>query len=416
MKKLLLVIISFYISAHAFSQISATGKYETYKTYKNIDILFVFNGIDSNTTLKYTGSYNNINWYKFSDPANSISNQSENYNVENAMGYILDVDGVKTSIWVVDYQQYLPVFNRLDIDLAAQNQCTQLDLLLDANIPDIEYKSVDGITYKIDRIFTVSYQTKEWNPTSTKWDDKDITAEFILPQNNLSIYTVPLCDTRFKITGDRFAEDLNLTQLPTIESDFYSAVAVECHITSSVSLRTEENEGDRPSVANVLTGSGPLDISFLSNANVPIAEFYRWEIYKDNNLLYVRNDQDQRFTFNEAGQYKVKLTSSNSYCSYSDSVMVDVSDSEIQVPYAFSPNGDGINDEFRVAYRSLTSFHCWVYNRWGRKVFEWTDPQKGWDGKINGKDASEGAYIYLIEAVGTDKKEYKLKGTTNLLR
>jgi hypothetical protein len=49
-------------------------------------------------------------------------------------------------------------------------------------------------------------------------------------------------------------------------------------------------------------------------------------------------------------------------------------------------------------------------------VFYWTDPQKGWDGKINGKDASEGAYIYLIEAIGTDKKEYKLKGTINLLR
>ena len=61
-----------------------------------------------------------------------------------------------------------------------------------------------------------------------------------------------------------------------------------------------------------------------------------------------------------------------------------------------------MNDEFRVAYRSLREFHCWVYNRWGKLVYQWTDPAQGWDGTINGRPAAEGAYFYVIRAFGTD--------------
>jgi gliding motility-associated-like protein len=133
-------------------------------------------------------------------------------------------------------------------------------------------------------------------------------------------------------------------------------------------------------------------------------------------LIVKRTDKDQRYTFTDAGTYTVKLTVSNSICSYSDSITVITSVSEIYVPNVFTPNGDGFNDEFRVAYNSLISFQCWVYNRWGRQVYYWNDPTKGWDGNINGKKAVPGAYFYIIKAVGSDKKVYKLKGDINLLR
>lgn len=109
------------------------------------------------------------------------------------------------------------------------------------------------------------------------------------------------------------------------------------------------------------------------------------------------------------------------------------------VPNVFTPNGDGMNDEFRVAYRSIREFHCWIYNRWGHLVYSWDDPAKGWDGTINGRPAPEGAYYYVIRALGTDaatneymnkisynkkkKKEpdaligvYQLSGDINLIR
>ena len=81
---------------------------------------------------------------------------------------------------------------------------------------------------------------------------------------------------------------------------------------------------------------------------------------------------------------------------------ITISESYLAVPNVFTPNGDGKNDEFRVAYRSLREFHCWVYNRWGKLVYEWTDPAKGWDGMIGGRPAAEGAYYYVIRALGTD--------------
>jgi gliding motility-associated-like protein len=93
-----------------------------------------------------------------------------------------------------------------------------------------------------------------------------------------------------------------------------------------------------------------------------------------------------------------------------------VSDSDLQVPFAFTPNGDGKNDEFRVAYRSLATFKCWIFNRWGKQIYFWTDPQKGWDGNIGRRPASTGGYMYVIEAVGTDGKKFKKKGIVNLLR
>ena len=79
-----------------------------------------------------------------------------------------------------------------------------------------------------------------------------------------------------------------------------------------------------------------------------------------------------------------------------------------------------------VAYKSLLGFECWVSNRWGRKVFYWNDPTKGWNGKIGGADAAEGPYFYIIKATGygLDPKKHDpklkstiiLKGDINLLR
>ena len=95
---------------------------------------------------------------------------------------------------------------------------------------------------------------------------------------------------------------------------------------------------------------------------------------------------------------------------------VAVSESYLAVPNVFTPNGDGKNDEFRVAYRSLKEFHCWVYNRWGKLVYEWDDPAKGWDGTINGRPAAEGAYFYVIRALGTDAAkdaQYTMKAVYN---
>ena len=96
------------------------------------------------------------------------------------------------------------------------------------------------------------------------------------------------------------------------------------------------------------------------------------------------------------------MSNSHGCTCQSEDFEISVSESMLMVPNVFTPNGDGTHDEFRVVYRSLKEFHCWIYNRWGHLVYKWDDPAKGWDGTIHGKPAAEGAYYYVIRALGTD--------------
>jgi gliding motility-associated-like protein len=67
------------------------------------------------------------------------------------------------------------------------------------------------------------------------------------------------------------------------------------------------------------------------------------------------------------------------------------------IPSAFSPNGDGNNDLFRVRTSDVTrSFRMLVFNRFGGKVFESENIGAGWNGAIGGSSVSTGTYVYLI--------------------
>ena len=88
------------------------------------------------------------------------------------------------------------------------------------------------------------------------------------------------------------------------------------------------------------------------------------------------------------------------------------------VPNAFSPNGDGHNDEFRLLHTDnieLIRFN--IYNRYGELVFTTDYPGSAWDGKYKGVDAEIGNYYYLVQyRCGYNAKETLLKGDLTLLR
>lgn len=92
--------------------------------------------------------------------------------------------------------------------------------------------------------------------------------------------------------------------------------------------------------------------------------------------------------------------------------------SSLLMPNAFSPNGDGINDIYKPkdGYRNIEEFHAYIYNRWGQKLYEWTDPATGWDGTYRGKQVKEGVYFCLVKAKGADGVVYNIKRDVNLLR
>ena len=106
---------------------------------------------------------------------------------------------------------------------------------------------------------------------------------------------------------------------------------------------------------------------------------------------------------------------SNDGCISSKSVMVNILRS-IFMPDAFTPNGDGKNDVFRIPPAvSLKLKEFSIYNEWGSKVFSTENISKGWDGTISGKPQSTGVYIYIIKG-SNNKGSVFLKGSFVLIR
>jgi gliding motility-associated-like protein len=105
-------------------------------------------------------------------------------------------------------------------------------------------------------------------------------------------------------------------------------------------------------------------------------------------------------------------------CVNSDSVFIDIDYGEIvNIPNAFTPNGDGKNDVFRLGnlrYQKLQAFY--VFNRWGQEVFNTNDPKAGWDGTFKGQPQEMGVYNYVIQLAIPNGKVEVVKGTVTLIR
>ncbi len=106
-------------------------------------------------------------------------------------------------------------------------------------------------------------------------------------------------------------------------------------------------------------------------------------------------------------------------CKDTATVDINVINSEqLHIPGAFTPNGDGMNDIFRIGNlgnQRLVSFD--VYNRWGERIYEnnW-DKTQGWDGTWRGTPQDAGTYNFMI-VVGTSSGENRVyKGTVTLVR
>ena len=83
----------------------------------------------------------------------------------------------------------------------------------------------------------------------------------------------------------------------------------------------------------------------------------------------------------------------------------------------FSPNSDGINDNFTFGEYGMDNVEVDIYNRWGQEVYSWTGENKAWDGRgADGQDLPEGVYFFVFKADGIDGHYYEEKGSVTLLR
>lgn len=119
------------------------------------------------------------------------------------------------------------------------------------------------------------------------------------------------------------------------------------------------------------------------------------------------------------GVYSVKVVDANG-CSGNATVEILYNNCcKPFIPNAFTPNGDGANDNYRVEYKGdMDLKEMYIYNRYGQRVFSSSNVSKTWDGTFNDKKVDAGTYFYYIRILCGNvlKKELIFKGDLTLIR
>jgi gliding motility-associated-like protein len=92
---------------------------------------------------------------------------------------------------------------------------------------------------------------------------------------------------------------------------------------------------------------------------------------------------------------------------------------ELSLYNIFTPNGDGMNEEFFFEIENERMYHLLVYNRYGERVFDTKQPQVGWNGRHQnqGKELPDGTYFYVLKYGYHCEKEDRLaKGIVEIVR
>jgi gliding motility-associated-like protein len=104
-------------------------------------------------------------------------------------------------------------------------------------------------------------------------------------------------------------------------------------------------------------------------------------------------------------------------CKATDEMCIEVTtEFGVYVPNAFSPNGDGVNDEFLISGFNITDITMDIFNRWGEKLFSSKDIAQGWKGTFKSQPCEVAVYVYKITYKGLDGKKYDKTGHVTLNR
>lgn len=177
--------------------------------------------------------------------------------------------------------------------------------------------------------------------------------------------------------------------------------------------------------------SAPLRAHFYANpSNVgDYTARYEWKIWKEgeeDDLLVHRFEEEIEYVFMKSGSFRVQLYATfvcgNDTIAFpgegeENPIVISISESKLEFPNAISPNGDGYNDVLRAkdGWQSIVSFEAAVFNRWGTKLFSWSDLSEGWDGTYNGSVVRDGVYFLVVNAKGADGHKFNIRKTISVL-
>lgn len=380
--------------------------------------LYVLENADG-VAVSFTGQSGAVRWLRFgaygAAHAEEAGELASLRLTADDCGLMVEAGGRQYCFWIVNYANHRLDMRGLSID--AEQECDRAFLTLDGNASAIHYYTINGQRREVSRELSLTHNSLEYDANSDGYAQRAVKTTLAAADGRISV-PAPLCDTHFTLTGDRFMKQWGGEQ--SVESPLYKALAVEAH----TSAEQEEGGSDNQQNAGIdgLGGSAPCPVHF-SAAVTDAAVFVEWQMSQDPEFEAIDDryrELEFDFTFRDQGTTYVRFVANNESgtCEYvGETYQIFIGESALVCPNAFSPGAsEGVNDEWKVSYKSIVKYECHIFNRWGTKLFEATDPAIGWDGKYKGKLVPSGAYYYVIKAVGSDGRKYNLSGDINILR
>lgn len=191
-----------------------------------------------------------------------------------------------------------------------------------------------------------------------------------------------------------------------------------CRDTSSQTIKLDNEVKAAFTMDNVIC---PEDGLAVKNTSTGAIDAWLWK-YDVVGSSTVKDPPPFLFpTLYKEAYYTVKLYAYNSLLNCTDSTRKTLTVLDfclIEVPNAFTPNNDGLNDYFQP-HNALKAdnYEFRIYNRWGQLVFQSKNWKEKWDGRVNGVLQTTGVYVWMLNYVHRDTKQPVFrKGTVTLIR
>ena len=154
-------------------------------------------------------------------------------------------------------------------------------------------------------------------------------------------------------------------------------------------------------------------IDFTNNSVSTESLVYNWD-FDDGTSS---DEKEPSHTYTATGVYLVNLlvTSPNGCENETSSEVIIHPDFAVYAPSAFTPNGDGKNDDFEVKGVGIKTYNLQVYSRWGELIYESNSLEDKWDGKYNGTLVPPTTYAYTISYTSMLDSDFKLQGTVTVM-
>ena len=173
-------------------------------------------------------------------------------------------------------------------------------------------------------------------------------------------------------------------------------------------------EGDYLSSSFPLYGENLVnfDVQFINKSSGEIMLYY-WDFGDGNNSL----EENPKHNYQVPGAYTVSLMVTDVWgCETYDTFEIVITDYFLKTPNVFTPNGDGVNDNYFPKFVHVESLAFTVMDKWGEIIFHSEDPNdKGWDGQFRGQKASPGNYVYKLNYTTSDGRKFSETGVFMLL-